>query len=81
MRSDRSGRAFALCLRLIGCLTVLVVALEAGAGPLSARNFATGDFPRSLAVADLDGNTIADLVTANHDSNDVGVKLGTFSRN
>jgi hypothetical protein len=81
MRSDRSGTAFALCLRPIGCLAVFVVASEVGAGPLSARNFATGGLPRSLAVAVLDGNTIADLVTANHDSNDVSVKLGTFSRN
>jgi hypothetical protein len=57
-------------------LAALVVASEAGAGALIASSFAAGDLPRSLAVAALDGDTIVDLVTANHDNNDVSVKLG-----
>ncbi len=79
---NRTSSAFDThCVRLLCFLAALVVASEAGAGALLARSFAAGDLPRSLAVADLDGDTIADLVTTNHDSNDVSVKLGTFSRN
>jgi hypothetical protein len=38
--------------------------------------FAVGAFPVSVAVADLNGDGIPDLVTANRDSNDVSVLLG-----
>ncbi len=42
----------------------------------AAVSFAAGTDPVSVAVADLDGDTIPDLVTANRDSNDVSVLLG-----
>jgi hypothetical protein len=42
----------------------------------SARNFAAGSSPDSVAVADLNGDGKLDLVVANHDSNDVSVLLG-----
>ena len=42
----------------------------------SAERFAAGDNPESIAIADLDGDGAADLVTANSRSNDVGVLLG-----
>ncbi|MCH7644650.1 MAG: VCBS repeat-containing protein, partial [Myxococcales bacterium] len=38
--------------------------------------FAAGDAPNSVAVADLDGDTVPDLVTANFFSDDVSVLLG-----
>jgi hypothetical protein len=38
--------------------------------------FATGDSPVSVAVADLDGDTVPDIVTANDNSNNVSVLLG-----
>jgi hypothetical protein len=41
----------------------------------AAASFATGDFVRSVAVADLDGDILPDLVTANNGSDDVGVLL------
>jgi hypothetical protein len=57
-------------------LTTLLIASEAGAGGLfPSRIFAAGDGPTSVAVADLDGDSVADLVTANQISNDVSVLL------
>jgi hypothetical protein len=51
-------------LGLIGCLDALVMASEAGAGELfPSRIFAAGNGPAS--VADLDGDTVPDLVIAN----------------
>jgi hypothetical protein len=55
---------------LISFLTVLVLASEAGAGGVCptfqvAAFFAAGYAPRSVAVADLDGDNVPDLVTAN----------------
>ena len=66
------------CLRLIGCLAVLVIASEAGAGALFSlpTNFPAGDGPVSVAVADLDGDTVPDLVTANQNSDNVSVLRG-----
>ena len=50
----------------------------------AASSFAAGNLPRSVAVVDLDGDTIPDLVTANRDCTDVRVSLGngggTFQR-
>jgi hypothetical protein len=82
LRRDRIGRAFGAhypC--LIGCLAALVVTSDAGAGGLcptfeGAANFATGDFPVFVAAADLDGDSVLDLVTANGFSDDVSVLLG-----
>ncbi len=78
MCSNRIGSAFNThFLRLIGCLAALVMASEAGAGELfPRRSFPVGDFPPSVAVADLDGDTVPDLVTANFGSQDVSVLLG-----
>ena len=42
----------------------------------SGMGFAAGDAPDSIAVADLDGDTVPDLVTANSISDDVSVLLG-----
>ncbi len=74
----RVGSAFDThWLRLIGCLAALVMASEAGAGALfPGLKFAAGDFPNSVAVADLDGDSVPDLVTANAGSRDVSVLLG-----
>ncbi len=40
------------------------------------QRFPAGDAPFSVAVADLDGDSAPDLVTANVKSNDVSVLLG-----
>ena len=42
----------------------------------AAVSFAAGDTPFSVAVADLDGDGIPDLVSANIDSDNVSVLLG-----
>jgi hypothetical protein len=42
----------------------------------AAVSFAAGDAPQSVAVADLDGDGIPDLATANHISHDVSVLRG-----
>ena len=43
----------------------------------AAVSFAAGDAPISVAVADLDGDSVPDLVTANgYGSDDVSVLLG-----
>ncbi|MCH8149419.1 MAG: VCBS repeat-containing protein, partial [Planctomycetes bacterium] len=42
----------------------------------AAVSFAAGESPRSVAVADLDGDSVLDLVTANFSSDDVSVLLG-----
>ena len=53
-------------LYLIGCLAALALTSETAAGALfPGQRFAAGDAPRSVAVADLDGDTVPDLVTAN----------------
>ncbi len=78
MRSDAVGSALDThCLRLIGCLAALVMASEAGAGALfSPATFQVGSGPESVAVADLDGDSVPDLVTANFDNDEVSVLLG-----
>ncbi len=77
MRSDPIHSAFDThCLRLIGCLAALMMPSEAGAGVLFSRSFAAGGGPQSVAVADLDGDSVPDLVTANERSDDVSVLLG-----
>ena len=62
---------------LIACLAALAMASEASAGGLFPRSFsfAAGGSPRAVAVADLDGDTVPDLVTANSFSNDVTVLI------
>ncbi len=64
-------------LGLMGFLAALVMASEAGAGALfPGQKFPAGDGPSSVAVADLDGDSVPDLVTANSSSDDVSVLLG-----
>ncbi len=41
------------------------------------KTFATGSYPRSVAVADLNGDGKPDLIVANYDSNTVSVLLNT----
>lgn len=43
----------------------------------TARLFSVGNGPISVAIGDLNGDGSLDLVTANSDSNDVSVLLGT----
>jgi hypothetical protein len=51
---------------LIGFLAALVMASEAGAEALfPGQKYPAGNAPRSVAVADLDGDSDRDLVTAN----------------
>jgi len=77
MVSDTLGHAFGTRhLRLVFCLAALVIASEALAGGLFSRSFAAGDFPNSVTVADLDGDSVPDLVTANSESDDVSVLRG-----
>ena len=77
MRRDRIGNAFdARYLHLIGCLAALMMPSEVGAGALFSRSFAAGNGPTSIAVADLDGDTVPGLVTANLRGGVVSVLLG-----
>jgi len=84
-RRDRVGSAFgARYLRPMGFLAALVMASQAGAedvvffGPFG---FEAGNDPRSVAVADLDGDDVPDLVTANFLSDDVSVLLANVLAN
>jgi hypothetical protein len=63
-------------LRWISRLAALVMASEAGAVVLLPDNFAAGLFPVSVAVADLDGDAVPDIVAADLDGNRVSVLLG-----
>jgi hypothetical protein len=79
LRRDQSGSAFgAHYLGMMVFLALLVMASEAGADPLFSppTSYQAGDTPQSVAVADLDGDSLPDLVTANRDSDEVGVLLG-----
>jgi hypothetical protein len=77
MRSDTIGSAFdTRYLHLIGCLAALMMASEAGAGVVFFRPLGTGQPPVSVALADLDGDGVFDLVTANANSDNVSVLLG-----
>jgi hypothetical protein len=49
---------------------------DGGASFQTQQRFAAGDFPSSVAVADLNRDGFPDLVTANGGSNDVSVLLG-----
>ena len=63
-------------LGLMSCLAALVMASEAGAGGLFlGQKFPAGNGPVSVAVADLDGDTVPDLVVANAGSDNVTVLL------
>jgi len=63
---------------LIGSLDANHIAMPLGYGDV----YDVGNYPRSVSAADLDGDAVADLVTANHYSDDVAVLLnngdGTF---
>ncbi len=62
---------------LVCCLAAWVMPSAASAGALfPGPKFAAGDQPVSVAVADLDGDSVPDLVTANQGSHDVSVLLG-----
>ncbi len=53
------------------------VLLGAGDGTFgAATSFPAGDFPRSVAIEDLDGDGVPDLAVANFFSDDVSVLLG-----
>ena len=53
------------------------VLLGNGNGTFQAPTpFAAGDAPRFITVADLDDDTVPDLVVANSDGDDVSVLLG-----
>ena len=53
------------------------VLLGNGDGSFQAQqSFAAGDGPSSVALGDVDGNGVLDLVLANESSNDVSVLLG-----
>jgi hypothetical protein len=70
-------RSLTLALRLVSALLVLVMASEADADALfPGQKFAAGDAPYSVAVADFDGDTVPDLVTAIYISDSVTVLLG-----
>jgi len=63
-------------LPVIGCVVVLVMAGEANAGSLfPGQKFQTGNNPISAVVADLDGDAIPDVETANS-SGSVSALLG-----
>jgi hypothetical protein len=69
------GRA----LYLIGFLAAWVMVGQTAEGALTfqpAVSFAAGNGPVSVAVADLDGDSVPDLVTANSWGDDVSVLLG-----
>jgi hypothetical protein len=53
-----------------------MVAQTSEAALFPGLRIAVGDFPRSVAVADLDGDTVPDLVTANIFTDTVSVLLG-----
>jgi hypothetical protein len=63
-------------LGLVSFLVTILMASEVGAEALFSREFAAGDSPSSVAIADLDGDSVPDLVTANVLSHDVSVLLG-----
>ena len=67
------------CLCLMGCVIFLMMAGESSAGECfhsTNPSLAVGDHPRSVAVADLDGDSFPDLVTANNDSDNMSVLFG-----
>jgi hypothetical protein len=53
-----------------------MIASEAHAAVLLPQPFDAGYFPIAVAVADLDGDIVPDIVTANLDSEDVSLLLG-----
>src|SRR5205085_1616959 len=54
------------------------VLLGNGNGSFQAeQRFTTGDQPENVAVADVNGDTLLDLVVTNVDSDDVSVLLGS----
>jgi hypothetical protein len=59
-------------------MAALMMASEASAGALfsAAGTYAAGNRAHSVAVADLDGDSVPDLVTANRFSGDVSVLPG-----
>ena len=71
--------AFSVLSNLVFSLAALVMASEASACLLFSppTNFSAGDSPVSVAVADLDSDTVPDLVTANFSGDDVTVLLGS----
>jgi hypothetical protein len=70
-------RSLTLALRLVSALLVLVMASEADADALfPGQKFPAGNDHISVAVADLNGDTVPDLVTAIYISDSVTVLLG-----
>ena len=74
-KTRRSGATRRLS--LISTLAASITAGQAGAEALfPGQKFPAGNFPNSVAVADLDGDGFPDLVTANFGSDDVSLLLG-----
>lgn len=62
---------------LLGLLWLLGGGSVAAKPLFAGAKWPVGDFPASVAVADLNGDAVPDLVTANRLSNHVSVLLGT----
>src|SRR5712692_5086916 len=72
---SRFGRAL-LVLPLLGLLAAVLPTTPATALPRPDLQFATGDWPYSVAVGDLNGDAKPDLATADWGSATVSVLLG-----
>ncbi len=79
-RSHRWATMRTVCSLAAALLALASLATEVSAanadGLFVGQRFAAGSRPLSVAVSDLDGDTVPDLVTANAGSNDVSVLLG-----
>jgi hypothetical protein len=80
---DARSQAFGArtCSALLACagvgLTLGAIALSAASVPsfTGPRHYATGEFPRSVAIGDLNGDREPDVVTANANASTVSVLL------